>query len=31
MLNDGLFLDFIYKIDEKHEAKIFYKYEYEEL
>ncbi len=30
MLTDGLFLDFIYKIDEKHEGKIYYKYEYDE-
>lgn len=30
MLTDGLFIDFIYKIDEKHEAKIYYKYEYDE-
>lgn len=30
MLTDGLFIDFTYKLDEKHEATIYYKFEYEE-
>ena len=30
MLTDGVFIDFTYKIDEKHEATIYYKFEYED-
>lgn len=30
MLTDGMFMEFIYKLDEKHQAQVWYKFEYDE-